>query len=1567
MVKIDWNIFKNKFSENPYHNFEWLCYLLFCKEHFLPYGIFRYHNQSGIETNPIEHENEQIGFQAKFYDAKLSSHKDDLLEMLIKINRDYPNLQKIILYTNQEWSQYHPGESKPAQAPQAQIDIEEKAIELGIKIEWRCASFFESSFVTNDCKDISINFFSQDENIFDFIGKQKAHNKAILSQINDAISLRDISFTLDRDYIYEQLKNAKQQFIILSGRGGIGKTVEIKKLYKERQDVIPFFIFKATEFNRINRLDETNLDGFLKWYGDNEEKIIVIDSAEKILDLENPDSVREFIQKSKENNWQVIFTTRDQYVDDLNFECCNIHGSSPLHLNIPPFETKEITKLSDEHKFKLPSDPKLIDLLRIPLYLNEYIQLLGEDNTFSYKKFKEKLWSTKIKNNQISREELFIKIAKERANTGNFFIDINNELQIAEALFNDGILGRENGLFFIAHDVYEEWALEHLINKEFTKKVNKIQFFQQIGNSLAIRRSFRSWLSEKLMLEDVDIKLFITTSLTEEQIPSFWKDEILTSIMLSDHADYFFEIFEDELLKNDMKLLKRLQFILRLSCKEIDNLALQQIGINVEELIYALSSFTKPKGTGWEHYIKYLYNQIDQIGVKNLDIFIPILFEWTNSNKIGQTTRLSALLALKYYQSLETYEEGQKKKAIKVIAYGASEIKEELNAVLSEVIDNNYSRHNDPYNELSIFILTELDGIYICKALPKKVIELTRMMWLKNYKDSDNEYLGTKDINREFGITDSYGLEYFPPSAFQTPILWLLKINHKSTIDFILDFTNITTLNFIDYSGKNNFKLEKIYFEDAEEEIFIHDYLWAIYRGRVYAPDLLKSILMALEKFLLELGDTSKSEALETVLFYLLKNSQSLVIYSVVSSIVNTYPDKTFNVAKVLFQSKSFFSFDLHRLATEPIIRVEAESLKRMSQSFGRNDKIFYEDERIKAANEKFRDRSLEDTFLYYQTFRRKEVSEEESHYRRNLLWEMLDNYYQELGGLEDTDVTKNWRLALARMDRRKMDPKVEEIEEGFQIEWNPALEPDLKEHSEQAVANLEEKSWFTSLMIWSSYKLKGDNRYKKYPKYEENPLLTLDHLKKLIDQNENNNENDELFIHSYGSILTKTSAVLIKYYQDQLSQEDLSLCINNIIDGIRIIFDDNYNYSINDATEAGFWAAPELLSLSDEAAESIKLFLLLALFRKDATSMMGGNYHDFAIQKIQELWQSHPKEAESLLFGYILLRPKYLNLRERLLSEARKSGTFSFSNTHLLSLLYEENKNIFNELMRDELSIDHSSDINQLSLNSKAQVLKMLPGQIKDYQSIFKKIVTDVYEQIFKHNNDRPGYETRLNIIDGIANYLIHSPVNDLGHLLETFTDNFYPSEEMSELIEQLIFKQDRIENDSNFWPIWNIFKPKIIELSRQYENKKGMYKQFIELIIRKYLLAIIWSENTTSWRILRPKDSIFFKEMSEEINDSPAAFYAIVKLLNDIGSNYQDEGIFWLFQMIKKNQYQNSDLLEINTNYYLEKFIRKYVYKNQQKIKKDQETKVAVLGILDFLVSKGEISAYMLRETII
>ena len=130
MTALNWNIFKTKFHQREQTVFESLAYMLFCYEYGITQGVFRFKNQTGIETEPIDHNGVSTGFQAKFYETKLSVNKADIIDSLKKAKQKNPGLKKILIYTNQEISE---SSLKSKKKPVYLADIEKAA--KGIKIE----------------------------------------------------------------------------------------------------------------------------------------------------------------------------------------------------------------------------------------------------------------------------------------------------------------------------------------------------------------------------------------------------------------------------------------------------------------------------------------------------------------------------------------------------------------------------------------------------------------------------------------------------------------------------------------------------------------------------------------------------------------------------------------------------------------------------------------------------------------------------------------------------------------------------------------------------------------------------------------------------------------------------------------------------------------------------------------------------------------------------------------------------------------------------------------------------------------------------------------------------------------------------------------------------------------------------------------------------------------------------------------------------------------------------------------------------------------------------------------
>ncbi len=1067
IIKPNWDNFKAKFNDNPQNNFEWFCYLLFCQEFKTPVGIFRYKNQSGIETNPISKDDQIIGWQAKFYDTKLSSNKSELIKMITKSKRDYNNLTKIIIYTNQEW-----GQGKDSKDSNIKKEVEKRGCDSGIKLEWRTTSFFESPFVAIDNANIAKHFFNTDNSIFDLLKERQRHTENLLLSIQTDIDFQENKIAIDRSSLLFRLREdlSHNKILVVSGVSGVGKTALIKKLYENLKDNIPFYVFKASEFNNNdnkNLFKEYGVEGFSDAHIKESNKIVVIDSAEKLLDLANTDPFKEFLASLIKGNWQIIFTTRNNYLEILNSEFIEIYKITPRNFNINNLESAELTAIARTYTFNLPRDGKLLELIKNPFYLNEYLRFYTEEK-IDYVNFKEKLWVRKIVSMKPSREQCFLSIAFKKAEEGQFFVNPVCDQHILDEFCKNGILGYETAGYFITHDIYEEWALEKKIATDYIRKAQNRDFFELIGSSLPVRRSFRSWISERLLMEDKSIRQFISQIILDDNIATFWKDELWVAILLSDYSKNFFDLCNKELLNNDQSLLKRLMFLLRLTCKETDYDDLKQLGhtdLNLLSLGYVP---TKPKGSGWQNTICFIYDNLDKIGIKNIRHVQPLIQEWNQKFKTGETTKLSSLIALKYYQWIieeDVYLSGDaKKKLFQTILHGSSEIKTEMEEIFEDVLQNTWNNYRDPYYGLMKEILTEMDALTLWKTLPEYVLKIADLFWIRTPQDKGDHYR-LLNIEEEFGFNDNE-FKYFPASSYQTPIYFLLNFSLKKTVDFILAFTDKAVENFSTSPLAVNETQEVDIFIEENHSLkqYICNRLWCMYRGTQDSNYLLQSIHMALEKYFLENFKSIEAKILESWLLYLLRNSKSTSISAVVTSIVLAFPEKSFNVAKVLFQTKKFFHYDLTRLMFD---QQHKDSLISLRNNFGgtRYTNVLHEEDRIKACDEPHRKNSLEHLVLRYQSFKNEATCEVEAKKRQEVIWSILDKYYSQLPDeSQETKADKNWRLCLARMDRRKMDVATEVKNEGVVITFTPEIDPKLREYSVY---------WFSVTWTWLSYKLK--------------------------------------------------------------------------------------------------------------------------------------------------------------------------------------------------------------------------------------------------------------------------------------------------------------------------------------------------------------------------------------------------------------------------------------------------------------------------------------------------------------
>src|SRR5258705_1151103 len=158
----------------------------------------------------------------------------------------------------------------------------------------------------------------------------------------------------------------------------------------------------------------------------------------------------------------------------------------------------------------------------------------------------------------------------------------------------------------------------------------------------------------------------------------------------------------------------------------------------------------------------------------------------------------------------------------------------------------------------------------------------------------------------------------------------LLRVAPDQTIDFILSLTNKAVESYLVSELSDHEVQEVKVWIDESTSITQHlsSRLWEMYRGTHVGPDLLVSIHMALEQWLVEYGKTAPKEDLEKRCLYLLEKSKSASITAIVVSILLAYPFKLFKVAAIIFKTKEFFFYDTTRSIKDQTQKSSLEMLK---------------------------------------------------------------------------------------------------------------------------------------------------------------------------------------------------------------------------------------------------------------------------------------------------------------------------------------------------------------------------------------------------------------------------------------------------------------------------------------------------------------------------------------------------------------------------------------------------------------------------------------------------------------
>ncbi|WP_222124465.1 hypothetical protein [Paenibacillus xylanexedens] len=720
-----------------------------------------------------------------------------------------------------------------------------------------------------------------------------------------------------------------------------------------------------------------------------------------------------------------------------------------------------------------------------------------------------------------------------------------------------------------------------------------------------------------------------------------------------------------------------------------------------------------------------------------------------------------------------------------------------------------------------------------------------------------------------------------------------------------------------------------------------------MHRGTSTAPHLLESMLMALERWLLFFVKQVESNQAEDICYWLISKSHSTAITAVVVSVVIAYPKKLFNIACLLLQTKEVFDFDIERFVQE-----KHSNFCRGLTSSNR----VYDDERIASNNLEFRNKKFEDIILEYQ-FQDRDISEHEFTERVNSLYQIIDNVFSDI---PDGDISS--RFLLHRIDLRKMNLDVDAaIEKNGKTYFPlvPDLPDDLKEVSRSTKEQSEALYKHSPVAIWAKARFENDIEiYKKYSEFEDNPQKVLEEMKEILSQTITSDFN---YLNKSAPIYI--SAVLVRDFSYDLTSDQRKECENILTLHLKFSMQQEENYQIGDGAEAAIASLPNIIngythSVKGTLDEPAVIFLALL--------MDEGNLNKAAVKVFStKSWEISPSHSEQLFVAYIKLKSEYDS--SVLVYNGIRNSLFFKKKRKIIKKLFTSTPNL------KELDL---SNLNERALLTMCMMLSPLKESTYD---VFKQSGPLTWQYLFtreyvKKRGLRRDYEFDRAYIDWMANFIFNLPDPYIRQdIIREFIPYITSSDYIEQLLRQLIYLQDIRKSDEVFWDIWDkLYKPLIILCERKrgyYENinQEHLYiGRGLNEIITTYALAFPWwSENVKSWHTLQSNNIHFFQKIATDIGYNPIVLYSVSRVLNTIGYNYVKEGLEWLYTIIKNNSHLKEIVLQVNTEYYIEEFMRRYMMKYEADIKKYPEVREKVICILSFLVDRGSTSGFMLRES--
>ncbi len=1424
------------------------------------------------------------------------------------------------------------------------------------------------------------------------IGALKDHTEPVLNGIRTTIGQ---GFHLQRPNVVQDVldKLESAQIVVLSGPAGIGKSGIAKEALSLLGQNHFAFGFRAEEFSEPhldNALQSAQIPGtttalraVLAAQG---RKVFLVESIERLLERSTRDAFSDLIRLvASDPTMRVVLTCRDYSRDQVITSFLQPVGIEPAVAEIPRLDSSELDRLETAFpEIARPlGSPPLRDLLRNPYIVDKALQISWTESDMprSEREFRDLFWQQIVRDGGSDgpgmaqkRVSTLEQLAVQRASALSPYVSSGDwDEEVIASLRRDSLIRSPEGqptLVATAHDVLEDWAILQWINERYlAHERSPRKLSEQTGPYPAIRRSYRKWITELVEIEPMGADRFFEAAIFDSEIRALFRDDTLISVLQAPAAPDFLRRHESKFFADDRALLKRAIHLLRVACVKTP----EWLGpANTQG-----SVFNVPDGLAWSTVLELVHRNIDNFTRQESQLLLGLIEDasrgvawWSPTLDSGEAVASIGYWLLPAFDDYSS--DDLLRRTLQVLAKIPNGNADRFEALLRGTGPDS-GRYNHISRELREIIYSGLDGLPAARDLPDVVISVASEHMLATDEDarSDGFRGRSLDLYSHFGIKSGLGQAFFPASALHGPWFHLLRHHPRKGLDFLIKVFDHSAEWYanprVDDRLEPPSEIELTFADGTTRKQWGNERMWCLYRDTHAGPDVLESMLMALEKWLLEFAEQF-SERLDKLLLDILRKSDSGSLAAVVASVATAYPHESGESLLVLMSAPEYIALDRNRLLRER----DAGAVYDILPNLNVGKEAFY-NERRQANQLEHRQFHLENAILSLQFggFATRVQS-------------ILDSQRAALPPIEEqNDKHRVLRLAMHRMDLRKQtvtetpspptpegaptdsgSPSDEQVSAGRVVHINSKeLEPDLKAMVDDSSTQLSAFEALLDMHNWA-YQVFGRNISKTHSSAQWRQYLSQ------AMSTENTDKPDEQFVDMIKGGSGIVAAVCVRDHWEEMTGTEQEWCANRVC---RAVMASAYRWDFNERIQRHD-------SSADRSSAQVLSLLRTKRFDQELEASIAKAFAAAITHPINEVrWHAVWGVRENLWFADRSLALRCLNTlaTEAALnaSEVQRENAKDWNKRRDTDEIMAEVTTAIRKSFLQQSGIPNDA-VEQLDIGgsfgaeTNAQILTILssdpddPFAVTAYARTAKVLVgwwdaddaTDRREMGRERN-----YDTENTISKRLQEFVMQTKLESAQVILEPILDavDRHPRE-INAILDGLRAIEDREPRTSHYWSIWQLFADAIESSGWGARFQKG--QDWGSEIMAAIFLRSWWKDDVRHWKSLEGY-AHRVHQLFERLPVSSIVLDDYCSFLYHIGEQSLPEAFVPVANSLARGDPQVL-LSKSNTIFTLEVMLQRHVYGRPLELKQDLRLRNAVLSLLDALVENGSSAAFRMRD---